>query len=189
MEAHEEAREQRWARDCGEGSRKAQKEVFEFLAPYLRGAVRRYIFDDEEVQDVLQEAFIRVFRSIHKFDAGRGTLRSWSARIAVNVAITEGKRRARQQALPGQVELQVEPKVLEDMALQDLVTELQGMPEDQYEVLNLHLVDGFSHKEISDMIGITVDLSRQRLARARKWVQTRFELSGDEMRSLNQNPA
>lgn len=189
MNEHNEAKERMWAEGCLKGNRKAQKEVFGFLVPYLRGAVRRYIFDEDEVQDVLQEAFIRIFRSIGQFDADRGTLRGWSARIAINVAITEGKKRARQHALPGQVELEVQPQVFEDMAMEDLMEELKEMPEDQYNVLNLHLVDGYSHQEISDIVGITVDLSRQRLARARKWVQTRFELSGDEMRSINQNRA
>jgi RNA polymerase sigma-70 factor (ECF subfamily) len=60
------------------------------------------------------------------------------------------------------------------------------MPEEQHLVLNLHLVDGFSHKEIGDMIGITSEVSRQRLSRARKWVRDRFDLAGNELVSKTQ---
>ena len=70
------------------------------------------------------------------------------------------------------------------MALEDLIALLKGMPSELYEVLNLILVDGFSHKEAASMLSISAELSRQRLTRARKWVTERFELSGGELTPL-----
>ena len=170
-----------WIEGCKRGDRAAQKALFEWLVPYMRGAVKRYIWDDGLVQDVLQEAFIRIFRNLERFDAEKGSLRPWAARIAVNVAITEGQRRSRAEFPSVQMEAAISPDVLERMAVEDIVKVLRTMPEEQYTVLNLHAFEGFSHDEIGDMMGITAALSRQRLSRARKWVKQRFEREGDAL--------
>ena len=170
-----------WIEGCKRGDRAAQKALFEWLVPYIRGAVKRYIWDDELVQDVLQEAFIRIFRNLERFDAEKGSLRLWAARIAVNVAITEGQRRSRAEFPSVQMEAAISPDVLERMAVEDIVKVLRTMPEEQYTVLNLHAFEGFSHDEIGDMMGITAALSRQRLSRARKWVKQRFDRAGDAL--------
>ena len=170
-----------WIEGCKRGDRAAQKALFEWLVPYIRGAVKRYIWDDGLVQDVLQEAFIRIFRNLERFDAEKGSLRPWAARIAVNVAITEGQRRSRAEFPSVQMEAAISPDVLERMAVEDIVKVLRTMPEEQYTVLNLHAFEGFSHDEIGDMMGITAALSRQRLSRARKWVKQRFDRAGDAL--------
>ena len=182
-----EHQEAEWIEGCKRGDTAAQRKLFGAMFPYLKGAVRRYIFDEDEVQDVLQEAFIRIFKNLEKFDPSKGKFRSWAARIAVNVAITEGKKRQRIQELPGQTSLEVDPSALETLALGDLISVLKGMPKEQYEVLNLYVVEGYNHKEIGGMLGITPELSRQRLTRARKWVMDRFKLSGGELIPKMQN--
>ena len=75
----------------------------------------------------------------------------------------------------------IEPDVIHKMGLDDLVQALTAMPTDQHRVFNLHLVDGFSHKEIGEMLNITPDVSRQRLSKARRWIKRRFELSGNDL--------
>lgn len=170
-----------WIEGCKRGDRAAQKALFEWLVPYLRGAVKRYIWDDELVQDVLQEAFVRIFRNLDLYDAAKGTLRAWAARIAVNVAITEGQKRSKVVNPSVQAEAAISPDVLERMAVEDMVNVLRTMPEEQYAVLNLHAFEGFSHDEIGEMMGITAALSRQRLSRARKWVKQRFDRAGDAL--------
>ena len=82
-----------WMEGCKRGEKAAQKALFQSLVTYLRGVVRRYIWDAEVVEDVLQEAFIRIFRNVGRYDAEKGTVKTWAARIAVNVALTEGKKR------------------------------------------------------------------------------------------------
>lgn len=177
-----------WLEGCKKGNRTAQREAYRTLFPILRGAVRRYTKNEADVQDILQEAFIRIFKSTEQFDPTRGSFMNWSIRIAINTAINEGKKRARHRVTEHEVSVPIEPNALQDMALEDLVHTLSAMPEDQYHVLNLHLVDGFSHKEIADLLDITPDISRQRLTRARKWVRDRFELSGNNLvsKSLQQ---
>ena len=170
-----------WLEGCRKGDRTAQREAYHALFPILRGAVRRYTWSEADVQDILQEAFIRIFKSMEQFDQNRGSFMNWSTRIAINTAINEGKKRARHRVADHEVSVPIESNALQDMALEDLINTLSAMPEDQYHVLNLHLVDGFNHKEIADLLDITPDISRQRLTRARKWVRDRFELSGSDL--------
>ncbi|MCH1574899.1 MAG: sigma-70 family RNA polymerase sigma factor [Flavobacteriales bacterium] len=168
-----------WIEGCKRGEKAAQKALFESLVPYLRGAVRRYIWDSDAAEDVLQEAFVRIFRNVERYDPEKGGVRTWAAKIAVNVALTEGKKRAKWERTGVDVERGSGPEVLENMAMDDLMVVLKTMPEDQYTVLNLHLIEGFNHEEIGEMLTISPELSRQRLARARKWVRQRFEPTGE----------
>lgn len=183
----DETREAEWLDGCRKGDRNAQRAAFDALLPLLRGVIRRYTRSETNVQDILQEAFIRIFQNMNQFDESKGAFKSWSTRIAINMAINEGKKRARHQGVDQEVHVPVEPSIMQDMALEDLVNTLKAMPEEQHLVLNLHLVDGYSHKEISDMIGITSEMSRQRLTRARKWIRDRFEWSGEELVTKTQH--
>ena len=79
------------------------------------------------------------------------------------------------------VSVAIQPDVIRKMDLEDLVQTLTAMPTDQHRVFHLHLVDGFSHKEIGKMLNITPDVSRQRLAKARRWIKLRFELAGNDL--------
>jgi RNA polymerase sigma-70 factor (ECF subfamily) len=163
------------AAGCLAGDPKAQRALFDFLLPYLRHAVQRYVWQEEEVQDVLQEAFVRIFRSLDQFDASKAQVQTWATRIAINQAITSGKRQAaRPEVRHSPEEAGEGPAVLEDLAAEDLLHELRRMPSELYEVLMLHAVDGHDHGEIAGMLGISVWSSRKRLSRARKWVKNHF---------------
>jgi RNA polymerase sigma-70 factor (ECF subfamily) len=143
--------------------------------------VRRYTWNESDVEDILQEAFIRIFKSAKQYDKTKGSFTNWSKRIAINTAINEGKKRMRHRVIDHDVSVPIEPDVILKMGLDDLVQMLTAMPTDQYRVLNLHLVDGFSHKEIGEMLNITPDVSRQKLAKARRWIKMRFEMSGNDL--------
>lgn len=170
-----------WLEECLKGNRRSQRDAFRHLLPILRGVVRRYTWNEFDVQDILQEAFIKIFKNINQFDKKKGSFTSWSKRIAINTAINEGKKRMRHRVIDHDVSAPIEPDVIHKMGLDDLIQTLTAMPTDQYRVLNLHLVDGFSHKEIGEMLNITPDVSRQRLAKARRWIKWRFELSGNDL--------
>ena len=78
--------------ECLEGLPAAQRALFNHLLPRLKSAVRRYVWSETDVQDILQEAFIRIFRNLHQFDERKGKVQTWATKIAVNTAITQGKR-------------------------------------------------------------------------------------------------
>ena len=178
---HRNNEEDDWLEGCLQGNRQSQREAFRHLFPILRGAVRRYTRNESDVEDILQEAFIRIFKSIKQFDKTKGSFTNWSKLIVINTAINEGKKRMRHRVIDHDASVPIEPDVIRKMGLDDLVQTLSAMPTDQYRVLNLHLVDGFSHKEIGDMLNITPDVSRQKLAKARRWIKMRFEMSGNDL--------
>lgn len=178
---HRNNEEDEWLEGCLEGNRRSQRDAFRHLLPMLRGVVRRYTWNESDVQDILQEAFIRIFKSTNQFDKTKGSFTNWSKRIAINTAINEGKKRMRHRVMDHDASVPIEPDVIRKMDLEDLVQTLTAMPTDQHRVFNLHLVDGFSHKEIGEMLNITPDVSRQRLSKARRWIKRRFELSGNDL--------
>ncbi len=172
-----------YIKGCMEGDRNSQLVLFKSLTPTLRGVVRRYTWNEEDVQDVLQEVFLRIFKNITFFDPNKSSLVTWACRIAINTAINEGHKRSRTVNGSTNIDISIQPNALESLALDDLISVLKTMPESLYTILNLYIVDGFDHNEISGMLGISAELSRQRLSRAKRWVKERFEMEGNDWKS------
>lgn len=167
---------------CLEGDASAQRGLFDELLPYLKSAVRRYIWSETDVQDVLQEAFIRIFRNLHQFDRSKGQVQTWATKIAVNAAITFGMKESKHKAMEHSQEPEIaEPEVLAQLDAEALLLRLRALPREQYEVLILHAVDGYSHDEIAALLDVTPMTSRKRLSRAKQWIVSRFDLAGSEM--------
>ncbi|MGB1383838.1 MAG: RNA polymerase sigma factor [Flavobacteriales bacterium] len=160
----------------------AQRGLFDSLLPYLKSAVRRYIWSEEDVQDVLQEAFLRIFRKLHQFDASKGQVQTWATKIAINAAISFGTKASKrsEQILSLTPETQ-EPAVFNQFNAEALLQRLKALPRDQYEVLILHAVDGYSHDEIAALLNISSMTSRKRLSRAKQWIVSRFDVDGSEL--------
>lgn len=170
---------------CLEGDSTAQRSLFNRLLPYLKSAVRRYVWNESDVQDVLQEAFLRIFRNLHQFDSEKGQVQTWATKIAVNAAITFGMRGMRQSNHEASAHFTAsdhrEPEVLSQLNAEDLLQRLRALPREQYEVLILHAVEGYSHDEIADLLHVTPMTSRKRLSRAKQWLASRFKLDGGEL--------
>ena len=167
---------------CLEGDALAQRGLFDELLPYLKSAVRRYIWSETDVQDVLQEAFIRIFRNLHQFDRSKGQVQTWATKIAVNAAITFGMKESKHKAMEHAQEPEIaEPEVLAQLDAEALLHRLRALPREQYKVLILHAVDGYSHDEIAALLDVTPLTSRKRLSRAKQWIVSRFDLEGREM--------
>jgi RNA polymerase sigma factor (sigma-70 family) len=164
------------------GDAGAQRGLFDSLLPYLKSAVRRYIWSEDDVQDVLQEAFIRIFSNLHQYDASKGKVQTWATKIAVNAAITFGLKASKrsEQILSLAPEIQ-EPAVLDQLNAEALLSRLKALPREQYDVLILHAVDGYSHDEIAGLLNISSMTSRKRLSRAKQWIVSRFHVEGSEM--------
>lgn len=176
--------------ECLDGVPTAQRALFTRLLPYLKSAVRRYIWSETDVQDVLQEAFIRIFRNLHQFDQTKGQVLTWARKIAVNVAMTEGIKQSNRMSRLVSNSVNQENEVYSDahehdvlrkLDLESLLQRLQLMPRINYNVLFLYAVDGYSHAEIAAMLDITAVMSRKRLSRAKQWIVSRYYLDGTEL--------
>lgn len=138
--------------------------------PYVKGVVYRYLNDAHAFDDVVQETFVRVFRSLDQFNEERGAFKSWTARIAINLCFEQNKKVKRQREEMQHIELPL--AIPADAALnfnaEEIMSLINRLPADQREVFMLGAVEGFSHTEIADLLKIEEATSRKRLSRARE---------------------
>jgi len=161
---------------CMRGDSVSQKQLYELLLPYLNSLCGRYLNNISIRQDVLQESFITIFSKIEQFDPQKGAFHSWASRIVINNCLKQNKSDMRFTDFPiNKTEESVDPSVLSQLSNQEIILFLKSMPQKYSEVFMLFVIDDLSHVEIAELLGIKVDLSRKRLARARDWLQTKHE--------------
>lgn len=161
---------------CQLRERAAQKELYEILLPYLNVVCRRYLNNATDLQDVLQDTFIKIFSKIDQYDSERSQFKTWAVKIAINCCLKSNVKTAKlitTQFVAEQHGVLVRPEILSKLSDQDLLAFFKTMPPKYFVVFNLNVIDGFSHKEIAALIGIDESLSRKRLSRARAWLQSK----------------
>lgn len=168
---------------CKNKERRAQKELYEILVPYLATVCRRYLRNPSDTGDTLQETFISLFKGIESYDENKAEFRTWAVRIAINCSLKMNEKMYKVETLdlhPDQNKEWTRPSILEKLDNEELLARLKRMPKDYFEVFNLIVVDGYSHREVAETLQVSESLSRQRLTRARKWIHDRFEQEEDE---------
>lgn len=152
------------------GEASAIDRLFCTYAGYLSGVGARYV-DDEDLKDVLQESFIKIFTHLHSFHyKGEGSLRAWMTRIVVNEALlTLRRRKASPEVLFDKEPPEVadEAPDTEGLTPETLVKLIRKLPEGYRQVLNLFAIEGKSHKEIGQLLGIKPDSSASQFHRAK----------------------
>lgn len=159
---------------CKEHNRDGQKQLYLVLLPYLRAVANRYLRDTSYGKDVLQESFVKIFKSIDKYDPDKAPIKNWAARIVINTSLNYNERIIgdfTEELIVNYHEQAVEQEVLEETSNADLMRLLKKMPTTYFEVFNLFVIDGYSHKEITEILGINEALSRKKLSRARSWLR------------------
>lgn len=167
--------EQELARRCARGDNAARRELYETYGSRLLALCRRYAVDAAEAEDLMQDAFVKIFRVIGRFRWTRpGSLYSWMARVALNLAFDSAKKRRRLALQLGNVEelageLPEEPGYEETLSVPAEVLQemIAALPEGYRTVFTLYCIDELSHKEIAALLGIREKSSSANLARAR----------------------
>ena len=153
------------------GDASAMDVLYAEYANYLTATCARYISDDDDVRDVLQEAFIKIFTTIDTFDyRGVGSLKAWMRRVVVNESLQWLRQRSRSPI----DRMETEPPDLPDddpetdeLSSDELTSLIRQLPDGYRAVLNLYVVEGKSHKEIAKILGIKPDSSASQLHRAK----------------------
>ena len=165
--------ESRLAERCARGERQACRELYDCYAGRLLAIGTRYTGSREAAEDVLQEAFIKVFSSIKSFRyRGEGSLYAWLRRIVVNRSLDwlRERKRAATVSLDETWPISEEGIARSDVELvpEDILAGMvEGLPEGYRTVFNLYALDGYSHKEIGTMLGIKEKSSSSQYFRAR----------------------
>jgi len=147
------------------------------LLPYLNVICQRYLNNQSERSDVLQETFISLFKNLHQFDVNKASFKTWATRIAINYCLKNnerGKRNTTQELIVPLHEPKLNPSVLQKLSNEELLLWMKKMPENYYAVFNLFVADGFNHQEIAELLKISESLSRQRLSRAKAWLKDKM---------------
>jgi RNA polymerase sigma factor (sigma-70 family) len=137
----------------------------------------RYANNSEDAQDLLQEGFIKVFSNIHRF-RGEGSFEGWMRRIFVNTAIEHYRRKNALGSISEAVENTIPDKewtALDKLAEQDIIGLIQELSPGYKTVFNMYVVDGYSHKEIGEILGINEGTSKSQFARAKVILQKMVE--------------
>lgn len=155
---------------CLGGDTVAQKSLYDRFSRKMMGVCIRYTGDYEEAQDVLQDAFVKVFEKLNTY-SGNGSFEGWVRRIFVNTAL-DAYRKNKQSRQNQDIDevgyaLSSSDDVVSDLSAQDLLKILDKIPTGYKVVFNLYVIEGYSHKEIADQLGITESTSKSQFSRAR----------------------
>ncbi len=135
-----------------------------------------YSSNNADAADILQESFIKVFKNIHKFRF-EGSLRGWIRRTVVHTAINAYNKRQRdhQVVVPmaenGEVDASID-SIVGQLEANDIIKLVNGLPQKAQQVLKLYAIEGYKHKEIAELLGITEGTSKSQFSRAKKMLQT-----------------
>lgn len=162
---------------CCQGRRDSQQALYDHFAPKMLGLCFRYCDSVEEAEDVLQEGFIKVFQHIGTF-RGKGSLESWIRRIMVNTALNYLKKIADYRfhddidELPES--LQPEAEAASPMIVIELIDAIRSLPKGYRTVFNLYEIEGYEHREIASMLGISVNTSKSQLLKSKRILQKKL---------------
>lgn len=162
---------------CIGGDRRMQEELYRRFSPKMYGVCLRYAANTEEAEDILQEGFIKVFKKLTSF-RGDGSFEGWIRRIFVNTAIEHFRRKRYLQPVTDKEENTIEGKylsVLDEMAERDILALVQQLSPGYRTVFNMYVVEGYSHKEIAEILGISEGTSKSQLSRAKLILQDMVE--------------
>lgn len=158
---------------CLKGDRRMQYELYQRYAPKMYGVCLRYAANAEEAQDILQEGFIKVYRKMESY-RGDGSFEGWIRRIFVNTAIEHFRKKTYLQPITEQEETTIEGKylsVMDNLAEKDIIQLVQQLSPGYRTVFNMYVVEGYTHKQIADTLGISEGTSKSQLSRAKLILQ------------------
>lgn len=154
-----------------EGDRSVQFEFYNKYSPKMYGVCLRYTSNTDEANDLLQEAFIKVFNNIAKFQ-NKGSLEGWVRRIVVNTCIDNFRKNNKyiddKNIDDVSYALESDSDILGDLNYKEILYVINKLPDGYKTIFNLFAIEGFSHKEIAEELNISINTSKSQYSRARK---------------------
>lgn len=152
------------------GDEQAMRILYCRSVRYLSAVCSRYIYEEEDIKDVLQDAFLKIFASIKSFEyRGEGSLKGWMTKITLNETLTFIKNNSRLQFVElKQEEIdKIEEPNTEGIPPAVIHSMIRELPDGYRTIFNLYVIEGKSHKEIAELLGIKPDSSASQLHRAK----------------------
>ena len=161
---------------CLANDRKAQGELYRQLYGFAMTIALRYARDEMDAADIMSHAFIKVFKSIHSFDSSKGSFHAWLKKIIINEALDHIKQRGRFTTveLEGAEEPGIDNSVTEKIDMAALMAMIRELPPATHSVFVLYVTEGYTHREIAEMLNISEGTSKWHLSEARKILKNKL---------------
>jgi RNA polymerase sigma-70 factor (ECF subfamily) len=162
---------------CRAGDRKYQELLYQRFASKMFTVCMRYTAESNSAQDLLQEGFVKIFKNIDKF-RGDGSFEGWIRRIFVNTCLEFVRKKANMYVVQDTETVKVEyqdENALQKLMKEDLMEMIQSLSTGYRTIFNLYVIEGYSHKEIAELLNVTEGTSKSQLARARYLLQKKVE--------------
>lgn len=175
-----ETEEERWLRKALDGDNTATEWIYRKHVRYLSALCSRYITEDEDIKDVLQESFIKIFTSLDSFKyRGEGALKAWMAKITLNETLKFVRNNSR-LPIDGIDDKDTNIADGDSMETEDIPTDvlhqfIRELPDGYRTVFNLYVIDDKSHKEIAQLLGIKENTSASQLHKAKSMLAQKIK--------------
>ena len=160
------------------GDRRSQKAIFDLLSRKMFAVCLRYMGDKDAAEDILQDGFVTLFSKLDSY-SGAGSFEGWARRIFVNTALMSLRKK---DALKNTEDLEAawnmasgDPSPIQKIGNDDLLKMVAALPPGFRTVFNMYVIEGYSHKEIAEALGISETTSRSQLQRARVLLQSKIK--------------
>lgn len=173
--------EQELVKACQNNDRKAQTAFYNLYKGKLMGVCRRYTRTPDEAEDIYQEAFIKIFNNIHALEKA-GAVGAWVRKTVIHTAINYYHANLKFQNNTDYDNILLSnndyPNVLAGLSNEELLTLINQLPDGYRMVFNLYVIDGYSHAEIAELLGVSESTSKSQLSRAKELLRKQLKPMG-----------
>tara|TARA_R110002051_G_scaffold325415_2_gene427677 strand:- start:61 stop:594 length:534 start_codon:yes stop_codon:yes gene_type:complete len=161
--------------NCKKGNRKAQEQLYKQYAGKLFGVCLKYSRNKTEAEDNLHDSFMTIYQKIDQYQF-KGSFDGWLKRVTVNTVLQKYRKEEYLSVITDNVEEETTVETgYAEVALPVLLKYIQDLPNKYRLTFNLYVLDGYSHKEIAELLGTSVGTSKSNLARARMILKEKIE--------------
>lgn len=174
---------------CIKGKRKYQKQLFELYYGKMMGVCMRYARDNDEAQDMVQNGFIKIFKKLDVYNF-EGSLEGWIRRIMVNTAIDQLRKNKRdpfsieddQRIQNIEEDIPFSEESGEDIKIkaEEAIKAISSLSPAYRTVFNMYVIEGFTHKEIAEYLGISEGTSKSNLAKAKQKLKSQLAVKFEQ---------
>lgn len=157
-------------KSCLEGDRKSQKLFFEKYNRLLFGVSLRYMNSRSDAEEVLQESWIQIFRSLDKY-VDQGHIEAWLKKLVIRTAWKAIRKKSSHidlDQIRHPISIPLDDQMMDKMTCEQILNFLEDVPQGSRQVFKMFVLEGFSHAEIGEELNITASTSRAHLTKARK---------------------
>ncbi|RNC92225.1 MAG: RNA polymerase sigma factor [Allomuricauda sp.] len=161
--------------NCKKGKRAAQEELYRNYSSVLFGMCLKYSRNKTEAEDNLHDSFMTIFNKISQYNF-KGSFEGWMKRITINTVLQKYRKEQYLNVVSENYsDISADDDIPEDISLSTLLGHIQELPNKYRMTFNLYVLDGYTHKEIGEMLGTTIGTSKSNLARAKMILRQKLE--------------